>query len=64
MSKDWTEIYRKYKGLWVALAEDEETVISFHRIARQALEQAKSKGCKNPILTRVPEDLKTFVGSL
>ena len=28
MAIDWTKIYRKYKGLWVALDKDEKTVIA------------------------------------
>lgn len=64
MAKDWTKIYKKYKGLWVALAKDEVTVISSHKTARLALEKARQEGCKTPILMRVPEDLKAFVGAL
>lgn len=64
MTKDWTKIYKKYKGLWVALAEDEETVLSSHKTAKEALAAAKDRGYKNPILTRVPEDLTAYVGSL
>lgn len=64
MIKDWTKIYKKYKGLWVALAEDEETVLASHKTAKKALDVAKGRGYKNPILTRVPEDLTAYVGSL
>jgi len=64
MAKDWTKIYKKYKGLWVALAEDETTVLAAHKIARKAFEKAKDMGYKNPILTRVPEDLEAYVGSI
>jgi len=27
MVKDWTKIQKKYKGLWVAFAKDEKTVM-------------------------------------
>ena len=60
MSIDWTKIYKQHKGLWVALAEDEKAVLSAHKTARKALEEARDRGYQNPILTRVPEDLKTF----
>jgi predicted RNase H-like HicB family nuclease len=43
MAKDWTKIYTKYKGLWVALAADEETVISSGKTAKEALEKAQRK---------------------
>ena len=44
MAIDWTKIYEKYKGLWVAF------------------ERANKKGSKKPILTRMPEELVTYVG--
>jgi hypothetical protein len=64
MAKDWTEIQKKYKGLWVALADDEETFLASGKTAREAYETAQKNGYKNPILTRMPEDLFTYVGSL
>ncbi len=62
MAIDWTKIYKKHKGLWVALKNDEKTVISAHKTAGQALKNARNKGYHHPILTRVPENLKAFVG--
>lgn len=61
---DWTTLYKKYQGLWVALKDDERTVVSAHKIARKAFEEAKQKGYEHPIMTRVPEDLQAFAGSL
>lgn len=60
---DWTKIYQKYKGLWVALKDDEKTVISSGRTAISALEKAKKKGHKMPILTKMPTRLISYVGS-
>lgn len=64
MAKDWTEIQKKYKGLWVALADDEETVLASGKTAREALENAKKKGHPDPIMTRMPEKIFTYVGAL
>ena len=64
MAKDWTKLYKKYKGLWVALAEDEETVLCVGKTVREALEQAKKKTTKTPFLTRMPENLAAYVGAL
>lgn len=64
MIKDWTKIFKKYKGFWVALAADETTVLAAHRTARMALKEARENGYKSPILMRVPTDTKAFVGSL
>ncbi|OGE19672.1 hypothetical protein A3J19_02560 [Candidatus Daviesbacteria bacterium RIFCSPLOWO2_02_FULL_41_8] len=62
MAIDWTEIYKKYKGLWVALKDDEVTVISSGKTAKNAWEQAIEKGFKKPILMNVPKKLTYFVG--
>lgn len=62
MTIDWTKIYLKYKGLWVALADDEITVIGSGKTAREAFEQAKKRGYEDPILTRMPENLTAYVG--
>lgn len=59
---DWSTIYQQYKGLWVALQEDEETVVGSGQTAREALEQAKESGYPKPILTRMPEELVTYIG--
>ena len=64
MAKDWTKIYKKYKGMWVALGQDEETVLSASKTLKQALELAHRKGYKDPIMTRMPESLTTYVGVL
>jgi hypothetical protein len=64
MMKDWTKIYKKYKGLWVALASDEQTVLGAGKTVKEALLQASQKGNKSPILTRIPENLISYVGSL
>jgi hypothetical protein len=61
---DWTKIYKKYKGLWVALADDEMTVLGSGKTLVEAVSEAKKKGRNNPIMMRVPEKMITFVGSL
>ena len=64
MAKDWTKIWEKYKGLWVALDEDEETVLGAGKTVREALEEAKKKTDNTPYLTRMPEKLVAYVGVL
>jgi len=61
---DWTKIYKKYKGLWVALADDEMTVLGSGKTLVEAISKAKKKGGDNPIVMRVPEKMITFVGSI
>ena len=62
MARDWTKLYKKYKGLWVALAEDEETVLGVGRTVKEALTGAKAKTDRTPFLTRVPKTLSAYVG--
>lgn len=64
MSINWTSLYKKYKGLWLALENDEITVISSGKTAKETLLKAKNKGFANPILTKMPQTLSTYVGSL
>lgn len=63
MAIDWTKIFKRYKGMWIALKEDEKTVISSGKTARVVYSKAKEKGHENPIITRMPRNLHTVVGS-
>lgn len=62
MSIDWSKIYKKYKGLWVAIKDDHMTVVASGKTAQQALDRANKKGFSNPFLTRVPGKVVPFVG--
>lgn len=62
MAIDWTKIYKKYKGLWVALEDDEKTVITSGKTAREAWDKAKKMGYEKPILSHMPDKLITYVG--
>lgn len=62
MAIDWTNIYKRYKGLWVALKNDEKTVIASGSTAKVAWENAQKKGFTKPILTRMPQKLVSYVG--
>ena len=62
MATDWTKICKKYRGLWVALAKDEITVLASGKTAKEAWEAALQKGYRKPILARMPEKLVTYVG--
>ena len=63
MAIDWSKIYRKYKGLWVALKDDEQTVVASGKTAEDAWQKAKKKNYPHPILTKMPPELITYVGS-
>ena len=38
MAIDWTTIFEIYQGLWVALNEDEQTVVGSGKTLQEALE--------------------------
>ncbi|MEK7149963.1 MAG: DUF5678 domain-containing protein [Patescibacteria group bacterium] len=63
MAINWTQLYKKYKGLWVALKSDEKTVIASGKTAKEAWLNAQKKGFIKPILTRVPEKIISYVGA-
>jgi hypothetical protein len=61
MAKDWTHLFEKYRGKWVALAEDETTVLAAADTAKEAY-AAALKRTAFPILHQVPETLDLFAG--
>jgi len=62
MAINWTKIYKKYKGLWVALKDDEKTVIASGKTVKEALEKAKKIGYSEPILFKVPIRVIPYIG--
>lgn len=58
----WEKIYEEYKGLWVALMDDETTVVGSGKTAKEALLEARRKGYLDPILARMPRELTSYVG--
>ena len=62
MNDDWTKIYKKYKGSWVALLEDGVTVVGDGKNPVDARKKAEKKGHKEVFLMSVPEEAFSFVG--
>ena len=62
MAIEWTHLYRRFKGLWVALADDEKTVVGSGKTAKEALKKAQKKGHRSPIMAHMPNKLSTYVG--
>lgn len=62
MAIDWTKIYHKYKGLWVALKNDEKTVVSSGKTAKEAWDKAQKEGFTKPILSKIPVKIIPYVG--
>jgi hypothetical protein len=61
-AKDWSTILEKYKGLWVALQDDEETVIASAPTLKEVARKAAEQGYSNPIFAQIPDNLMAFVG--
>lgn len=59
---DWTKICKKYKGKWVALKDDQISVIASAKTLKEVAKKAKDKGYDNPGFTRFPDKLISFAG--
>ena len=62
MALDWTRLLSRHKGMWVALADDETTVLAAAPTAKEALEAGRSTDTPMPLLYRVPDSLDAFAG--
>lgn len=63
MAIDWTKIIKKYKGLWIGLKDDEKTVITSGKTAKEVMEKSKKKGFALPVLLRVPTKVTPYIGT-
>ena len=59
---DRTKLFKKYRGKWVALAEDDVTVVASGATAREARDAAIKKGMTRHFLLDVPEKVEFFIG--
>jgi hypothetical protein len=57
----WTTLHQHFKGKWVGLADDEQTVLGVGVTTHEALANALKQGHKSPILTRVPHDMSMYI---
>lgn len=60
---DWSGIYKKYKGLWVGLKDDEITVIASGKTVKDVMEKSQKKGYGSPILFKVPARIIPYIGA-
>jgi hypothetical protein len=60
--RDWRNLYQKYRGQWVALADDRMTVLAHGSSRREVKEQAVRLGNPRPLVLKFPEELTAFVG--
>jgi hypothetical protein len=58
---DMTPIIRRYPGLFVALSRDRRKVLGKGADALTALREARRRGVKDPVLTRIPEENRSYL---
>ena len=61
MAIDLTNIYKKYKGLWVALDKNWK-LVSYDKDIKKAHKKASVKGFKEPIMFKVPTKNTAYFG--
>ena len=64
MAIDWSKNFKKYKGLWVAMKNDQVTVVASDKTVIGVLEAARKKGLSDPILFKVPTQIIPQIGAL
>lgn len=62
MKINLTNIYKKYRGLWVALDTSLKKVISADKTAENAYRKALGEGYKKPTLFKVPKQNLPYFG--
>ena len=58
---DMTPIQKKYAGYFVALSYDRKKVLGKGHTPEEALEEANKKGHKEPILTKIPYENRSYL---
>ena len=58
---DMTEIYKKYRGLWVAMTKDRK-VVAAGEDGKKVFEEARAKGVDVPFLVHIPSNPEYFIG--
>src|ERR1051326_2733816 len=63
MAIDWTILFKTYKGMWVALQDDEVTVIVSGKDPKVVKARANKKGFMRPIMMKIPTKLTPYIGT-
>ena len=58
---DMTPIIKKHPGYFIALSDDRKKILGKSRDPQEALERARKKGYKNPLLTRIPQENRSYL---
>ena len=58
---DMVKIEKRYAGQWVALSDDRNKVIASGPTLKEALANARKKGSKDPILSKIPREFLEYI---
>lgn len=58
---DMTPIIKKYRGYFVALSHNRKKVYGKGHTAEEAIKEAKEKGIKEPIITKIPSENRNYL---
>ena len=58
---DMTPIIKQYPGYFVALSHDRKKVFGKGHTPEEALREARAKGVKDPLLTKIPEENRSYL---
>lgn len=61
---NWFNLFKEHKGEWVALKDDEETVVASGKSAQTVYKEARNRGVKIPIMYRVPTVSAPYIGNV
>ena len=62
MAIDWTKNFNKYKGLWVAMKQDQITVVASGETLHEVRKIATEEGYEDPIFFHVPSEIIPQIG--
>jgi hypothetical protein len=60
-NNNFTSIYERYKGKWVALSDENKVIVSGDN-AKDVFNRAKQAGYEIPYLFKVPTEMISYVG--
>ena len=58
---DMTPVIKKYPGYFVALTLDRKKVLAKGHSPQEVIKEAKKRGFKDPILTKIPEENRSYL---
>ena len=61
---DMKHVYKNYKGKWVALKDDDRTVVASGKTLKEVLQKSQKKGISHPVVTQIPREILPIVGIL